>query len=87
MEDFDQELFPNAKKVHWRVLISEVEKYKKSKALEEKLAVQQHRRLKQVETSKFKGVRMKFDSAMMTFGKCFQKEAPILLLSSLAAFA
>merc|ERR1719183_2243839 len=62
-EDFDKELFPQASKAHWKVLLHEIKQTKKS-------GFSPARRLKaEIDTKNFQGVRIVKDNSIVTFGK------------------
>ena len=78
-EDFDQEIFPSATPAHWKVLMREIAKKKDERALTqaenrrnlvEELEASHQRRLAQVDTKSFKGVRVNSDNSLLGLGEC-----------------
>lgn len=63
-EQLDSTLFPDTSSIHWKILLRKVAEYKK-----ELKDAPKRRSLKAVDTSKFKGVRVKDDNAIVALGK------------------
>ena len=62
--DFDSKLFPNTSPIFWKILLRKTTEFKATLSKRRSLAA-----TKKLDTSKFKGVRVRSDNAVVTLGK------------------